>query len=54
MYKTAGHEGDIFLKTSFSVMLSSFVILSGVGILAGIWPAMKAADMDPVEALRFD
>jgi putative ABC transport system permease protein len=54
MYKTAGHEGDIFLKTSFTVMLSSFVILSGVGILAGIWPAMKAADMDPVEALRFD
>ena len=54
MYKTAGHEGDIFLKTSFSVMLSSFVILSGVGILAGIWPAMKAADMDPVEALRWD
>lgn len=54
MYKTAGHEGDIFLKTSPTVMLSSFAILSGVGILAGIWPAMKAADMDPVEALRFD
>lgn len=54
MYKTAAHEGDIFLKTSWSVMLSSFVILSAVGIFSGIWPAMKAASMDPVDALRFE
>jgi putative ABC transport system permease protein len=54
MYKTAAHEGDIFLKTSFTVMACSFLILSAVGILAGIWPALKAADMDPVDALRFE
>ncbi len=54
MYKTAAHEGDIFLKTSWSVMLSSFAILAAVAVCSGIWPAMKAASMDPVEALRFE
>lgn len=54
MYKTAAHEGDIFLKTNASVMLTSFLILTLVGVLSGVWPAMKAAEMDPVEALRFE
>jgi putative ABC transport system permease protein len=54
MFKTSSHEGDIFLKTSWSVMLSSFVILAAVGIFSGIWPAIKAASMDPVDALRFE
>ena len=54
MYKTANHEGDIFLKTSSSVMLTAFVILTVVGITAGLWPAWKAAHMEPVEALRHE
>ena len=54
MYKTANHEGDIFLKTSSSVMLTAFVILTLVGITAGLWPAWKAAHMEPVEALRHE
>jgi putative ABC transport system permease protein len=54
MYKTANHEGDIFLKTSSSVMLTAFVILTFVGITAGLWPAWKAAHMEPVEALRHE
>jgi putative ABC transport system permease protein len=54
MYKTANHEGDIFLKTSGSVMLTAFVILTIIGITAGIWPAWKAATMEPVEALRHE
>jgi putative ABC transport system permease protein len=52
MYKTANHEGDIILKTSSSVMLTAFVILTFVGVTAGMWPALKAARMQPVEALR--
>ncbi len=54
MYKTANHEGDIFLKTSGSVMLTAFVILTLVGVTAGLWPALKAARMEPVEALRYE
>jgi putative ABC transport system permease protein len=54
MYKTANHEGDIFLKTSGSVMLTAFIILSFVGITSGMWPALKAAWMEPVEALRYE
>jgi putative ABC transport system permease protein len=54
MYKTANHEGDIFLRTNFSVMLTAFLILAFVGTVAGMWPALKAAGMEPVEALRYE
>jgi putative ABC transport system permease protein len=54
MYKTAHHEGDIFLRTSGSVMLTAFVILAVVGVSAGLWPALKAARMEPIEALRYE
>ena len=54
LYKTANHEGDIFLRTSTSVMLTAFAILTFVGITAGMWPALKASRMEPVEALRYE
>jgi putative ABC transport system permease protein len=54
LYKTANHDGDIFLKTSGSVMLTAFVILAFVGVTAGMWPALKASRMEPVEALRYE
>ena len=54
MFETANHEGDIFLRPSSMVMISSFLILTIVGISSGLWPAMKASKMDPIDALRYE
>jgi putative ABC transport system permease protein len=53
-FHTANHEGDIFLRTSPVVLTASFLILAAVGVISGFWPALKAAQMEPVEALRYE
>jgi putative ABC transport system permease protein len=54
IYKTANHEGDIILRASPTVMITSFAILAAVGIISGLLPAVRAARMDPVVALRHE
>jgi putative ABC transport system permease protein len=39
---------------SLSALFLSFSFAGGVGVFFGFYPARKAADMDPIEALRYE
>ena len=53
-YEDDSGKVDIHLKLSFMTMFLSAVILIIVGVISGWIPAMQAAKLDPVEALRYE
>lgn len=54
LYEDTSGKGDIHLTISVSIIATSTAVLMLVGLLSGLVPALRASNLDPVEALRYE
>ncbi len=52
--KLIGYIMDVSVPVSIATVVTAFIFSSAVGIFFGLYPANKAAKMDPIEALRHE
>jgi putative ABC transport system permease protein len=53
-YDDTSGRVDIHMHISWQILAVSAGVLVVVGVLSGLVPAMRAARLDPVEALRYE
>jgi putative ABC transport system permease protein len=52
--KVLTREGDLPFVISQTAILGGIFISTGVGVIFGLYPAMKGARLDPVDAMRYE
>jgi putative ABC transport system permease protein len=53
-YEDTSGKADIHMRISWEILAASVGVLIVVGVLSGLIPAMRAALLDPVDALRYE
>jgi putative ABC transport system permease protein len=54
LFEDTSGKADIHLQISMFTILTATAVLLVVGVLSGLVPAMRASQLDPVEALRYE